>query len=165
MTAGPIMRTIRPEDLSAEDVAVTADIFFHAVNEGTTDHYDAGQRTAWAPALPDAAIWADRLRDQTVIMALYGDDIAGFASLRPDSHVDLCFVVPCHHRKGIGRRLLSTVEKEARGAGHTTLTADVSLAAQRLFLGGGWSVIRERVVTKRGVGLINFQMKKDLGVA
>lgn len=163
MTAGPIIRTVRPQDLSAEDVAVTADIFFRAVLDGTRDHYDENQRTAWAPALPDAAIWADRLRDQTVVMALYEDEITGFSSLRPDSHVDLCFVVPGQHRKGIGRRLLSAVEKEARAAGHTALTADVSLAAQRLFLICGWTVIRERVVTKRGVGLINYQMKKDLG--
>lgn len=163
MTAGPIIRTIRPEKVSAPDVAITADIFFRAVREGTKDHYDADQRTAWAPALPDAAEWADRLRGQTIVTAEFGGEIVGFASLRADGHVDLCFVAPGQHRQGIGSRLLSVMEELARAGGHTALSADVSLAAQKLFLGCGWTVIRERLAMKRGVGLINFRMEKNLG--
>lgn len=163
MTTGPIIRTIRPEEVSIQNVAVTADIFFRAVREGTRDHYDEHQRTAWAPALPDAAEWADRLRGQTIVTAEFEGEIVGFTSLRTDGHVDLCFVAPGQHRQGIGSRLLSALEELARADGHTALSADVSLAAQKLFLGCGWTVIRERLAMKRSVGLINFRMKKNLG--
>lgn len=163
MTANPIIRILRPEQVSVQDIAVTADIFFRAVREGTTDHYDTDQRTAWAPALPDAAKWGDRLRGQTIVTAEFESEIVGFTSLRTDSHVDLCFVAPGQHRQGIGSRLLSALEELARADGHTALSADVSLAAQKLFLGCGWTAIHERLAMKRGVGLINFRMEKNLG--
>lgn len=151
---------IRPAD--PQDPAKTAGIFFRAVRDGTRDAYDERQRAAWAPGIPDATAWTDRLRDQTVFVAETAGDIVGFVALRPAGHVDLIFVAPEWHRLGIGRHLLDELERHARAQGLLLLSADVSLSAKRLFLGHGWRVLKAQSVTTNGADLTNFRMEKAL---
>lgn len=165
ITADVIIRTIGPGGLTAQDLAATADIYFRAVRQGTQDHYTERQRAAWAPQTSDPAVWADRLNGQTVFIAESAGDIVGFVSLRPDRNVDFCFVDPAWHRLGIGHRLLAALEKRARKDCLTILSADVSLAADRLFLGQGWIMVKEQSVTTNGVNLTNFRMEKTIDAA
>jgi len=146
---------MRPDDLPH-----LCRIFHDAVHEGAAADYDAAQRRAWAPAVPDAAHWADRLAYQTVIVAEAEGAVAGFMTLRADGYLDLAFVAPGLAGQGIGSHLLAAIEAEASRRGLDLLTVQASLSARPLFERRGWRMVRAQTVHPNGVALTNFAMEK-----
>jgi len=152
--------TLRP--MRAGDIPALSRIFYDAIQVGAARHYDAAQRRAWCPAPPDPLQWADRLSAQSVTVAEIGARLAGFMSLRADGHIDLAFVAPDSAGQGIGSRLLSAVEREARHWGIPTLSVEASLGARALFAREGWVLLREQIVHRDGIALTNFAIEKRL---
>ncbi|QQA42684.1 GNAT family N-acetyltransferase [Pelagovum pacificum] len=64
--------------------------------------------------------------------------LVGMVSLAPDGGVGAFFVHPARQGCGLGHRLLSTVIREAKGAGIPALTLRSSLAAERFYLAHGF---------------------------
>lgn len=103
----------------------------------------------------DAAMlrrWADGDTDECFVQMAESDDgrLAGFAlvSLRPEllshepsSHLEAIAVAPGFERQGIGSRLLSAAEREARARGARSMTLHVFAAnarARAMYEGAGF---------------------------
>ena len=69
---------------------------------------------------------------------------------------------PDHTRRGLGAALLDEAERAAREAGLVRLHADVSLAAESVFIRAGYTAVRSQTVERRGETLINTVMEKGL---
>jgi putative acetyltransferase len=143
-------------------VAATARLYYDAVHGGTGDHYDAKQRRAWAPAVPETDAWADRLAAQTVFVAEQGDRLVGFMTLEAGGCIDLAFVAPDCTGRGIAAALYDRIVAAARDKGLTRLTADASHLLRPFLERRGWVVVREQTVERDGVALTNFAMEGAL---
>lgn len=152
--------TIRP--LRAEDYPALGRIFFCAVHEGTRSAYDQNQRLAWGGETIDLDRWKARVRDLTGFVAEDLGEPVGFMTIDQSGYIDLAFVLPSASGKGVGGRLLQSVELWAKDHGVAQLTVAASLIAHPFFLKNGWQVEEQEQVTRKGQILSRYRMRKDL---
>ena len=145
-----------------DDASAAAQIFFNSVRLGTRDYYDEAQRVAWAPRVPEATKWLDRLKSQTVFVAERNGSVVGFMTLAAEGYIDLAFVAPDAIGQGIGKQLYEAILTEALNLGVPRLHAEASHLARAFFERQGWSVVESQFVTRRDVAIPNFVMEKYL---
>ncbi len=137
-------------------------IFFRAVREGAAAAYDEDQRRAWASSVPSGPDWAARLAKQHTLVARKANRPIGFMTLVEDGYIDLAFVDPDTHRRGVGRRLYAEIEALARAMKIKRLYSDASHLLRGLFEKQGWTIRQEQHITRAGITLTNFAMEKPL---
>lgn len=150
-----IIRQYRNSDLEA-----LVELFTASVHEVSAGAYDAAQRHAWARIPPDQVAWRERLVGQTVLVAESDTELAGFIAWEPDGHIDLLYTSPRHVRRGVASALYHSAEQALRAAGGTTLYTEASLVARPFFECQGFVVEEEQVVSRDGVDLRRFAMRK-----
>ena len=79
-----ILRDYRPDDLTA-----LIDVFRGAVRAVARRDYSERQVLAWAPDCIDSKEFALRRTAKPTWVAEIHDEIAGFADLEPDGHIDM----------------------------------------------------------------------------
>ncbi|MEM1372884.1 MAG: GNAT family N-acetyltransferase [Pseudomonadota bacterium] len=146
------IRHFRPED-----AAPCADLFFRAVHEGAAERYDAHQRRAWLPRVPDPGTLCERLSAQTCFVA-QDAEITGFMSLTRTGYLDLAYVAPARRGTGLADQLYAAILNAARVARHATLSTHASLYAQPFFSRQGWRVLAPEKVERDGVLIPRFRM-------
>lgn len=151
------LRAYQPEDLSA----VVA-LFQASVSQLTTEHYDAAQRQAWAPAVADIPAWKTRLSSLELLIAEDSHVIAGFIGFSMDGHIDLLYCAPAYARQGVASALYAAAEQRLRAAGVRELFTEASLVAQAFFASQGFSVQQAETVTRGAVTLPRMLMRKAL---
>lgn len=152
---------VRPYRLS--DAAPLAQVFHHAVHDGTTRHYDGAQRAAWSPSPPDDAEWIARLSEGETIVAEHGGRAVGFMTLdRKTGFLDFAYVAPDYMGRGVADTLYAVLEGRARVSGLSRLETEASLLAERFFARRGWQILRRQTVERGGVSLPNAVMEKTL---
>lgn len=137
-------------------------IFYKAVRHGTAAFYSDAQRRAWAPSSRMPERWNARLVEQFTLVATVEGRIVGFMSLADHGYLDLAFVLPDHKSSGVGSRLYTEIESEARHQKLHFLTTEASHAARPFFLRHGWQDVEKQTVERHGVALENFRMEKAL---
>lgn len=117
---------------------------------------DAGAAADIAAACFDRPWSADAVRDELDrpdrrYVGAYADErlvgYAGTADLAGDLHVMTVAVAPGHRRRGIARRLVTSLLDEARAAGHDAATLEVRAtdpAAQSLYASLGFRTVGQR---------------------
>ena len=106
------LRLATPED--AELIAAMSRVFI-----------EDGLRWIWRPSKVGRQI---EQRDTTVLVALDGRHMAGFAIMRfndESAHLNLLTVHPEFRRTGVGRRMVRWLEKAARVAGIFSVALEV----------------------------------------
>lgn len=161
---------IRP--YQAGDASPAARLFFDAVRVGARGAYSDAERAAWAPEIADEAAFAGRLTEGLALMAAERGVLVGFMTLLPAPSrrasvglIDLAYVRPDRHRRGVGARLLAAVETVAAAEGLTTLETRASLIAEPFFARCGFAVEARHALRRGGVILRNATMRKALGAA
>lgn len=152
--------TIRP--LGAAGLPQLTRLFYAAVHQGTGDFYTPRQRHAWAPMVPRAAIWQQRLAGQMVLTARRHGRLFGFMTLMDDGCIDFAYVAPNAVGQGIGGQLFANILAEARHRGLARLHTQASLAARPFFLARGFRQTAEQSIDRRGIALTNFAMERRL---
>ncbi len=155
-------RSVRIRPYRGTDVAALTQLFFATVRQVPLKEYSLGELAAWAPAVPQVAVWRRRLAGRHSIVAVAGDEIVGFAELTVAGELAMLY---CRHdqvRRGIGTMLCERVERIARDLGLTRVTTDASITARPFFARRGYVARRRRIVRRRGVRLVNFAMVKSL---
>ena len=149
-------------DATPEDTATLADIFFRAVREGATAYSEA-ERIAWVAEPVPVDVWAERIEGLDTVVAEEDGALLGFMSLRAeDGYLDLAFVLPEWHGKGVAERLYCVLEGRARAAGSRRLTTHASRMARPFFARMGWQVVAREEREKNGQVLERFAMDKVL---
>lgn len=146
----------------AADAGEIAAIYYNTIRRVNAADYSRQQIEAWAPELPRAEDWRQRMSSYTTVVADDGGTIAGFAELEEDGHID-CFY--CHHdyqRRGVGSLVLAEVEKAARSRGIERLYLESSATARPFFEARGFVSLGRRDIVVRGVELENYAMEKHL---
>jgi putative acetyltransferase len=131
-------------------------------------HYDAAQRKAWAPQLPNLGIWEVRLRPLKVLVAQEAEaaqdsnKLLGFVGYEEDGHIDLMFTSPLAARRGVASQLLGRAEAALRGLGVAQLFTEASLLGRPFFARQGFTVKEEQHIELRGAQFRRFAMVKAL---
>lgn len=156
--------SITLRDATPDDLDAVMGIYHEAVHGLTGEHYDDGQRAAWAPERlrSDAEHWAKRLGGLEILLGVRDEEPAGFCAFTRDGHVDLLFTHPAHARCGVGRRLLEAAEDRMRRAGTLVARTGASRISRPLFEKLGYVAVDEAVTEVRGARLPHTNMRKFL---
>jgi putative acetyltransferase len=137
-------------------------LFFETVRSVNRADYSDEQLEAWAPGVPDPEEWHARMAGRRTLVAEEGGEVVGFAELEYDGRLDMLYVRKDAVGRGVGRRLYKAVEQEARGQGLSWIFTEASITARPFFEQQGFRVVREQMVSRRGVSMANFVMEREL---
>ncbi len=88
--------------------------------------------------------------------------IIGFASIDHKNYLDVLFVDPKFHRKGIASSLYKHIENQARKSDLDYIETHSSLVALDFFQRKGFTLIKEQEVQIQDQRLTNYILRKDL---
>ena len=145
------------------DAKRCAEIFHSSIEELAAEDYDAEQREAWAARADDEKAFGAKLAGELTLLALVDGAVAGFASLKGATEIDMLFVDPEFARQGVGRTLVDALTKLAQARGAKRLTAEASDVAKPLFERLGFAAQQRNLVRKGEQWLANTTMTKPLG--
>ncbi len=146
----------------AGDAPEIVRLFFETVRSVNRADYSDEQLEAWAPGVPDPEEWRARMAGRRTLVAEEGGEVVGFAELEYDGRLDMLYVRKDAVGRGVGRRLYEAVEREARGQGLGWIFTEASITARPFFEQQGFRVVREQMVSRRGVSMTNFVIGKEL---
>jgi len=153
-----VIRTYRRADAEA-----IVNLFHAAVHAVADADYGAAERAAWAPRVPTAESWHQRMMTRRTLVAEEAGIVVAFAELETDGNIDMLYCRPDRQRRGFGSRLYAALEAAARAAGTPRLTVSASRPGRHFFERQGFEVEREQTVVRNGIALVNFRMAKRLG--
>jgi len=154
-----VVRRYRPED-APQLVA----LFRKSVSELASSDYSPDQLRAWAQDSVELPAWVGRLTNAVVVVCEIESQIAGFASVEPNGHLDLLYVHPQYARQGVATRLCAELEEWARRNGVARMFTEASISAKPFFEVRGFRTIRAQTAYLLGVTMENFAMEKDCDV-
>lgn len=138
-------------------------LFYDAVHAVADAHYSPAERAAWAPRLPDAESWHQRMMTRRTLVLEEAGELVAFAELEADGNLDMFYCRPDRQRRGLGGRLYAAIEAAATRAGMSLITVEASCPGRCFFERQGFRTERRQTVVRNGVALVNFRMEKRLG--
>jgi putative acetyltransferase len=144
------------------DAPRCAAIFRASVEEIASEDYSEAQCEEWAARADDVAAFGKGLAGILTLIATQDGEIAGFASLKGASQIEMLYVDPSHARRGAATALVQALETLAQARGATELTSDVSDTAKPLFDRLGFQSFRRNLVSIGEEWLGNTSMRKTL---
>ena len=149
-------------DYEAGDAPEIVRLFFETVRSVNRADYSDERLEAWAASVPDPEEWHARMAGRRTLVAEEGGEVVGFAEREYGGRLDMLYVRKDAVGRGVGRRLYEAVEREARGQGLGWIFTEASITARPFFEQQGFRVVREQMVSRRGVSMTNFVMEKEL---
>lgn len=153
-----LIRDFKDTDLSSLEL-----IYHDAVMAQGRQGYSDEQVEYWAafPYLYAADFRSLVLTGYTRVMACNQIPVA-FATLHPDDHLALLYVLGEHAGRGIAGRLCEDIEQEAKRRNITCLSTDASVLSRPIFEQRGYTLVAQERVEKEDLSFIRFFMEKNL---
>lgn len=148
-------------DYRPDDAAALARLFRDAVRRTAAAAYSPAEIAAWASAADDTVVFAARLAEGWVRVAVSEDgQIIGFGEISPPGHIGMLFTAPAFGRQGVAGALLGDLLLLAAAMGASQVTADVSRCARAFFLRHGFAELRLESVERGGVAMERYVMSR-----
>lgn len=135
-------------------------IFRVSIKELASEDYSDDQCDAWIARADDAAAFGKRLSEALTLLASIDGAIAGFASLKGTSEIDMLHVDPAFARRGVATSLVDALTRLAQARGVEQISAEVSDTAKPLFEKQGFSAQRRNLAAIGEQWLGNTTMTK-----
>ncbi|WP_109698917.1 GNAT family N-acetyltransferase [Chitinophaga deserti] len=150
-----------PEQISLRpavpaDLPAMLSLFRAAILTAGTADYSPKQLAAWASSADDVPRWEGYLRDLDVIVAVVDGCIAGFGALKAPAHIELMYVHPDYHRRGVAGKLMEALLAKTEGP----VTAHVSKTARPFFERQGFIVVEALFPERQGIVISNYSMRR-----
>lgn len=153
------VRILRP--FRVGDIPRMAELFKNTVRTVNSADYSAEQTAAWTADV-DLTQWSARYAASFTVVCEADGALLGFGNLTPDGTIDMLYVNADFIRCGIGSEILAALTEHAHRCGLSALQTFASLTAKPFFDAQGWHIVRRNAVTKHGVVLENFLMRREL---
>ncbi|WP_148253487.1 GNAT family N-acetyltransferase [Aidingimonas lacisalsi] len=155
---------IHYRDARPRDGADQAEVFHHAVMQGSHAHYTLAQRRAWASVLPrEASAWRARQALYRTLVASCDGRCVGFLELdSPAQRIETLYVWPSLSHRGIGSTLLIHAERIMLEQGIARITIAASLMLAEGLQRRGWRYRGEEWVERGGESLPRIKLDKRL---
>ncbi|PQJ80251.1 GNAT family N-acetyltransferase [Polaribacter porphyrae] len=147
------------EKASIKNLDEILSLFKNTIEKTCCEDYNKSQISAWISSVENRERWIHKIKNQYFIIVKTKNLIVGFGSLEQD-YIDFLYV---HHnflRKGIASILYESLKKESQKLGFIKLTTHSSKTAFPFFASKGFQLIKENTITRKGVEISNFEMKK-----
>ena len=138
------------------------DVIFQATHVSIARDYHSDLVHRWAPLDRDMDEWAERLEETNPFVAMEDGKVVGMAELVADGFIDCFYVLPTYQGKGIGKALLSEIEKRARVEDQLRLRAHVSVTAEPFFSSQGFEIVERWNKIIIGHPAPQYHMEKTL---
>lgn len=148
---------IRPYERKDAEAIVT--LFYDAVRTVAAADYTPEQLAAWAPEVPDPAVWHQRMARRHTLVVEEKGEILAFAELDDSGVLDMFYCRRDVQRQGIGSWLFSKIQARARALGLERMVTEASITARPFFERQGFSMVKENRIERVGVELTNFTME------
>ncbi len=137
------MLIIRKSLATEEDARGILDVHYAAVHGEPVDYYEEDILDDWSPVVDSERVanYLSRPQqdDEVVLVAEMDSGVVGFGVIVPRfNELRACYVLPRLGRQGIGRALLSELERQAQQAGGDWLNLNASLNAESFYLANGF---------------------------
>ncbi len=136
-------------------------LFRDTVHTVNAKDYNKDQLNAWIGGVKQD-VWTDSLLENTTIIAEANKIPIGFADMDEAGYLERIYIAKTHINMGVGRALISELERLAAMQGTTTFTTHASITARPFFESMGYKVVRENIVQRGDVALTNYLMEKSV---
>jgi putative acetyltransferase len=147
---------------SAKWAVEIADLFHESVHAIDSAIYTPEQKEAWATTPPDYESWSQRLNKKKPFVAIVNERVVGFIELDADGHIDCAYTHPAFQRNGVASALYERLLVEAKYKNINRLYVEASLIAKPFFEHRGFTVIKENMVKRNGITLVNYIMENHI---
>ena len=147
---------------TSDDLHSILDVFISAISAVKESAYSNNQKKAWQTSVQNHDKWLNRIRNQYFMICELDKQIIGFASIDHKNYLDVLFVDPKFHRKGIASSLYKHIENQARKSDLDYIETHSSLVALDFFQRKGFTLIKEQEVQIQDQRLTNYILRKDL---
>lgn len=137
------------------------ELFINTVHNINKKDYSKEQLNAWANPKYDLKTWKKRFKKSKPHLCIFEDEVVGFYEYY-DAYIDCFYVHFKYQNCGVGKLLLTDVLELAKNENIDKIKVDVSITAKPFFEKFGFKEVRENLVKRENVELINFSMEKDL---
>ncbi len=150
-----------------EDAPALCRLFYETVQALGRYAYTPEQVAAWAPKIPDASAWHQRMSGRLTLVAEDAKGPAGFLELETSGHLDMLYCRADRIRRGVGTALYAAAEAQAKQAGRKRVFTEASAVARPFFLWHGFTELSERTFDRQTIDgvrvrMTNYAMEKAL---
>jgi putative acetyltransferase len=155
-----MLPTVRPYRIS--DTKTLCRLFYDTVHRVNRMDYSPSEIAAWAPQVPDAEIWRQRMDNNVTLVAEIDGEIAGFGELADGIHIHMLFCHSDYIDRGVGSTLLTGLESASSAGEGASMTTFSSLTARAFFEKHGYQMMARQKNVRGDVVLVNFRMEKRM---
>ena len=149
-------------ELRTGEEPILFELFRNTIRSVNIRHYSESQVVAWAPDDLDPTVWTEKMRSIRPFVVEVEGSIVGYSDLQADGLIDHLFVHHEWQRRGVGRALMSEIERRAFNAEIGRLETHASITARPFFEAFGFVVAREQELEMRGERLKNYVMRRNM---
>jgi len=153
---------IKIREFRLGDEAVLRQLFYNTVRNINIRDYSQAQVEAWAPDDYDRLQWSQRMAKIKPFIALFNEQIAGYADVQQDGYIDHFFCHVGFQGQGVGKKLMQQIHLKAKENKCSRLFSHVSKTAKPFFEHYGFEIQQQQQVSIREQILTNFIMSKEL---
>jgi len=146
------------------DLQEMQQLFVATITNVCDKDYNAEQIRAWISGVNDTQRWLDRFEEQLILLAVVDDQITGFGTIKDGNYIDMLFVHKDFQGKGVAGKIYQGLEGKAKELKSDHITSDVSITAKPFFEKMGFIVVKEHQVERLGIELVNYRMRKEVGI-
>jgi putative acetyltransferase len=147
-------------DLRPGEERVLWKLFYDTIHSVNIRHYSQSQVDAWAPEDLDPSVWEQKMQSICPFVAEIDDQIIGYSDLQTSGLIDHFFVHHLWQRRGVGRLLMTEIDRRASRSQLHQLETHASITARPFFEAFAFVVVREQELEMRGVKLRNYFMQR-----
>ena len=144
------------------DAEAIVRLYCETIHATNLADYSPEQVRAWAPTVPDAALWHTRQAGRCTLVVEQAGALLGFAELEADGHLDMLYCRQDAVHRGVGAKLYAALERRARARHLRRIFTESSRTARPFFERQGFRLIEPRAAWCQGEALANFAMEKSL---
>lgn len=149
---------------TGEDARGIFDAHMRSIREVCAKDYTAEQIAAWSDREYDEAALVRCIQEEALWVVEQNGEILGFGHFRQDGTVAALYLVREAVGKGLGKRLLREIEREARRLGVKTMQLQSTVNAEGFYAAQGYQRDPDGSAARqmRGVRVPCVPMTKDL---
>lgn len=144
-------------EYETSDCERLAELFYQTVHSINSRDYTKEQLDVWASGTVDLEAWNKSFLENHTVIAIENDEIVGFGDIDDSGYLDRLFVDKKYQGNGIASAICDELE---HSVGDIKITTHASITARSFFKHRGYKIIKEQIVTRNGISLTNFSMKK-----
>lgn len=153
-----IIRKYKPSDCSQ-----MARLFYDTVHSVNSKDYCEEQLFAWANGTVDLMAWNNLFVEHYTLVAEIGT-IVGFGDIDKCGYLDKLYVHKDFQGKGIATAIVNQLEQFAITNGINKISTYSSITAKPFFEKLGYTTIKQNIVIRKNIKLINYLMEKTMNL-